>query len=389
MKRKQWIMISLGALVLAIGAFLLIAPGGKSKETGPKALLPPRVTVSPVREGTVQESIWVTGEVNALYEVEIASKIPGRLIQLTREDGTPIQEGVWVEAGQVVARIEDDQYRAAFRSAEATLVVANSSRGTAEVNLAEGIREKERWEKLRREDSGSEQELDRAVTALDRAQAELVAAEARIAQAEAGLEQARVNLAETVIRAPFSGVVSCKYLDEGAFVSPGTPLFRLSDISGVEITGGVADRHLAKLVIGETRAQIEVDAFPEEVFTGMISRIRPQLDRVTRTVSVTIHADNSNQLLKPGMYARIQLIIQERIGVPLISDEAILISGDESRIFVVEGGIAHSRLLQLGLREANQNEVLSGVTAGEQVVIRGQRRLQDGMEVEAMEVNGR
>ncbi len=381
MKRKKKYLIGLGILII-LGIFVLLRGSGRKDQTGPAETAGPlKVIAATVQNGSISESVWVTGEVNALQEVGVTPKISGRLQQMRLPDGTPIEEGVEVEEGQSVALIEDDQYQAAARSAEAALAVARAGRGLAEVNLAEAIREKGRWDKLRQGGSGSEQQLDRAVTDLERARAELKAAEARIVQAEAALAQARVDLAETVIRAPFSGVVSIKHVDVGAFVGPTTPLFRLAEISRVEITGGVADKYLSLLEAGRPRAEIEVDAYPGEVFTGKISRVRPELDRVTRTVAITIEVDNPDRRLKPGMYARIRLVLREKNGVPIIADEAILTTAGETRVFVVEEGIARARKIRLGLEEGNLNEVREGIEAGEQVVVRGHRRLREGLAV--------
>lgn len=385
MNRKKKYLIGLGILVILGLLVLLRGSGGKNQPESAEAAGPLKAMAATVQKGSISESVWVTGEVNALQSVDITPKISGRLRQMRRPDGAPIEEGVEVEEGQTVAWIEDDQYQAAVRSAEAALAVARAGRGLAEVNLAEAIREKERWDKLRQGGSGSEQQLDRAVTDLERARAELTAAEARIVQAEAALAQARVDLAETVIRAPFSGVVSIKHVDEGSFVGPATPLFQLSDISRVEITGGVADRHYPLLQIGRTRAAIEVDAYPEEVFSGEISRVRPELDRVTRTVAVTILADNPDRKLKPGMYARIRLVLREKNDIPVIADEAVLTGGGETRVYVVEEGIARSRKIRIGLEEGNLNEVLEGLEAGEEVVVRGHRRLREGLAVKVEE----
>ncbi|MCD6415803.1 MAG: efflux RND transporter periplasmic adaptor subunit, partial [Planctomycetes bacterium] len=243
-----------------------------------------------------------------------------------------------------------------------------------------------RWTGLLEGGAGTEQQLDRAVTAFERAQAELNLAQAQIKQAEAALAQAKVNLDKATIEAPFSGVVSRKYVDEGAFVGPTTPLFKLVDIHQVEITGGVAGRHYPKLKVGQTRAEVQVDAYPGETFSGRLSRVRPELDRATRTVAVTVRMANEDGRLKPGMYARIKLVLQEHDAVPLVPDEALLTFGDETRVYVVNGGEAHARKVRIGLEEGNLNEVLEGLRPGERVVVRGKEMLREGAPVEALDV---
>jgi len=346
---------------------------------------PIEVAVKPVQRGSVSARVWVTGETRALQSVEIAPKVSGRLERLRLPDGTLVEEGVEVKEGQAVAIIEHNQFAAAVRSAEAALEVARAARETAKVNLADAQREKERWIELRKGGSGTQQQLDQAVTAYERAQAQLKQAEAQVAQSKAALAQAKVNLDDATIEAPFSGLVVRKRVDEGAYVGPGAPLFTLADISQVEITGGVAGRHYQKLHTGKTKAIVEVDAYPDETFEGAVTRLRPELDRVTRTVAVTIRVPNPEMKLKPGMYARIQLVLDERENVVIVPDEAIIASGGKTRVYVVNDATVHVREVKIGIEEGTKNEVLEGVRPGERVVVRGQQLLSEGMDVKPVE----
>jgi len=355
----------------------------------PETAGPVKVGVVPVRPGTVTQSIWVTGEARALDTVEVTPEVTGRLERLRLPDGTAIEEGTSVRKGDVVAIIERDRYETAVRTAEAAVTVAEAGFERAKVNLADARREKDRWERLVAEGAGTQQQLDRVVTTFQRAQAERELAQAQVKQAEAALAQAKVNLDKTTIKTPFSGLVSRKYVDEGAFVGPTTPLFRLVDIHQVEITGGVAERHFTKLKIGKTRAEVQVDAYPNEKFRGCISRLRPELDKVTRTVAVTIRVPNDDGRLKPGMYARIRLILEEHDQVPLVPDEALLTLEDGLHVYVVNGGQARLKKVQIGLEEGHWNEVLDGLKSGEIVVVRGKEMLRDGAAVEAQEVDVR
>lgn len=346
-----------------------------------------RVAVSTVQNGAITESVCVTGEVRALAVVDVTPKVSGRLERLRLPDDTLIEEGVEIKKGQIIAVIEHEQQRAAVQAAKAAVALAGASYGRAKVNLADALREKNRWIKLRKSGAGTEQEFDQVMTAFERAGAELKMAEAQILQAEAALELAKVNLADAIIKAPQSGIVSRKYVDEGAFVGPLAPLFKLVDIRMVEIRGGVADKHYPKLKVGRTRAEIEIDAYPGKTFYGTVSRVRPELDRVTRTVAVTIRATNEGRRIKPGMYARIRLVLKERKEVPLLPDEALMTSEDGQRVFVVYEGVTHSRRVRIGLEEGNLNEALEGLQAGERVVVRGHRMLREGMKVEIEEVD--
>ncbi len=350
---------------------------------------PQKVVVRPVRTGTVSHGVRVTGEVRALQAVQIVPKISGWLERLRLPDGTLLDEGVAVEKGQEIAVIEHAQLSAALRLAETALEVAKAARDTAKVTAADALREKERWVRLHQQGSGTDQQRDQAVTAYERAEAQLKYAEAQVAQAEAALAQAKVHLDDATVRAPFSGLITRKYVDEGAFVGPATPLVNLVDISQVEITGGVAGRHYAKLLVGKTKAVVEVDAFPDTTFEGALTRVRPELDRATRTVAVTICVPNPERKLKPGMYARIELVLDRREGVPVVPDEGIVSSGGGTKVYVVEEGTVRVRQIRVGLKEGVLNEVVEGLRVGELFVVRGQQLLGDGMPVIAVEETSR
>jgi len=351
-----------------------------------KTAEPLKVGVVPVRLGKITQTVWVTGEVQPLKAVDVTPEVSGRLERLRLPDGTFIDEGVKVREGDVVAVVEHDLYEAAVQTAQAALMTARAGLERAKVNLAEARREKDRWRRLVAEGAGTQQQLDRAVTAFERAQAEEKLAEAQVEQAEAALAQAEINLDEATIKAPFSGIVSRKYVDEGAFVGPARPLFRLIDIREVEVTGGVAERHYKKLQIGKTRAVAEVDAYPGQEFGGFLSRIRPELEKATRTVAVTIRVRNEDGRLKPGMYARIRLVLEEHDNVLLVPDEALLSLEGETWVYVVNGGVASIRKVKLGLEEGDVNEVLDGLQPGEMIVVTGKEMLRDGAPVEAKEV---
>jgi RND family efflux transporter MFP subunit len=388
MKASKKVLIWLVVLaVLCYGGYRILQSGNAQKESSDESMLaesaPVKVAVERVRRGDIKNVVWVTGEVRPLVSVEIVPKIAGRLERLRLSDNTLIEEGVRVKKDEVVAVIEHAQLDAAKRSAEAALLVAQASYETAKVNLADAQREKDRWTKLRQQGSGTEQQLDMAVTAYERAQTQLKQAEAQIEQAQAMLEQAKVNLEDATIESPISGVVSLKYVDEGAFVNPSSPLFKVVDISEVEITGGVADRHYPKLAVGKTAAEVEVDAYPGETFNGSVTRVRPELDKVTRTVAVTIRVSNEALKLKPGMYARIKLILDERKNVLLVSDDALMNSQGQQQVFVVNDGIIHRRPVKIGLEESVNNEVIEGLALGDIVVVKGQQLLREGMKVEA------
>lgn len=382
---KKWKWAAAVAIFMVVAAGWRAQRGGKRSSHDMGAVEPPTVSVRTVQRGALSQRVWVTGEVRALQCVEITSKTSGWLQRLRLDDGTPIDEGVEIQADAVVAVIEHDQLAAAVRTAEAALQVARAALETAQVNAEDASRERKRWTGLRQDGAATQQQLDQAVTADERAQAQLEQARAQVAQAEAALAQAQVSLSDATILAPFSGVVTQKHVDEGAYVGPGTPLFRLANIASVEIVGSVAEFHFPAIRVGETKATIEVDAYPGEIFEGVVSRLCPAMDRLTRTVAVTIRVPNTDRKLKPGMFARLNLLLQHHTDIAIVPDAALIEKEGRTQVFAVVNGIATLREVQTGLREGHLVEI-EGVQPGEQVVVRGLSLLRDGQAVVPVEL---
>lgn len=384
-----WILAFVVIIFFGIAGMLKVQATRKAAQAAAEArqneVAIPSVRVETVRTGSISKAIWITGDVQALKSVDVVPKVAGRLECFCGPDGKLVEEGTQAHVGDTVAQIDDDQFQAMLKSAEAALEAAKAANETAKVNLENADREKNRWAELRKGGAGTDQQLDQAITARKLAEAMVRQTDAQIVQAEAAVSQAQVNLKDTVIDAPFSGVVSYKYVDEGAFVGPTQPLFRLVDLSQVEITGGVAGRYYPEIVPGNTAAEVEVDAYPGKTYTGIVDRIRPELDRATRTAAVTIRVENKGLELKPGMYARMKIVIERHDDVTIVPDDALQSDGLKTTAYVVNDGTIVVRNVQVGLEEGAENEILNGLAPGEVVVVSAKDVLRDGTAVKTEE----
>ncbi len=342
----------------------------------------PLIRVAAVEIGTVEQTIRVTGTILPDYRVDLVPETSGILEVFALPDGTAIQEGMSVRAGEIVAVIGRRHLEAALREAETGLEVARSSSREAEVHLNEARRERDRMQTLYEERVISEQERDRVLTALEAAAARQQLAEDRIKQAEAALKSVRLRYEDSRVKAPVSGIISEKYLDSGSYVTPQRPLATITNLDYVEVKGGVSERHAPYLRPGITPAQVSVDAYPEMTFPGVVHRVQPEATPATRTFDVSVRLQNPQHRLKPGMFARVSITIARREDVPTVTDEALFEAEDGYAVFVVEDQTVRQRAVRLGLREDDVNEVIHGLNPGESVVIRGRHLLQDGMEVQ-------
>jgi membrane fusion protein (multidrug efflux system) len=182
------------------------------------------------------------------------------------------------------------------------------------------------------------------------------------------------------VESPLSGVVGRVYVDRGASVSPQTPVALVVNMDRVRVRLDVPEKYLPGISLDQS-AELSVDAWAGQVFTGKVFKISPIVDLDTRTAPVEIRADNPERKLQPGMFSRVRLVLEKKKDVILVPREAVLGRAPETMIYVVEGGVARQRNVTTGIRDGGEVEIVRGAEAGEQVVVWGQQKLRDGAEV--------
>jgi membrane fusion protein (multidrug efflux system) len=225
--------------------------------------------------------------------------------------------------------------------------------------------------------SATEQSRDKAVTA-----AQL--AETSLNSAKANLELAEINLKESTIRSPFDGIVTAKYIDIGNLVSIGQRIVAVADMKTVKLVVSASERYVGKIAEGTT-ARVRVDAFGQKQFEAKVYSVYPALDEQTHTIQAEIRLGNGDLLLKPGMFAKVTLVLQQK-------DEAIVVPRDvvlggkiyEPYVYVVEDDVAHKRVVKTGIVQADRCEITEGLKAGEKMVVNGMYYLEDGKKVKVV-----
>lgn len=373
-------------------------------------------------------TVTASGNVRARRSVDISSDIMGRVVELAVEEGDP------VAAGDTVLRLDPSQYRAAVSRARASLSQSRAQVAQQSANVLRAEREHERVRALWSRDSTlvSRQQLEDAETNLEVARSQLTAAEHGVEQARAALAEARDQLSKTVIRAPISGQVTRLNIDEGETAvvgtmnNPGSLLLTVSDLSVAEALLEVDETDVPQISIGDS-AVVEIDAFPDERFSGTVTRIgssavRPpvsaggsgQAAAVNFEVVVTLK--DPPVLLRPDLSATADIVTAVRtdaLSVPIIAltvreadREAAAgeTGGDEPRgplpsaastdqegVFVVRDGRAVFTPVRVGIAGQEHFEVLSGLAEGDTVVAgpyRQIRELGDGDPVRRMDEAG-
>ena len=212
-------------------------------------------------------------------------------------------------------------------------------------------------------------------------EAEITSAKTAHTQANVALKLAKKRLADATIEAPIDGIVSQRFLDLGGMAVPTAPLFEIVDMGTVKATADVIEANLSQVSLNQ-QAVINIDGLNTPI-SGAITYISPTLQPMQRTAKIEIRIDNTNGILKPGMFIKVTVPVEVRsdaILVPRVS----LIEDDETKtqnVFVVEAGVSKRRLVEIGLSRGGQVEIRNGLSEGESVIIAGQHSLKVGESV--------
>jgi len=334
----------------------------------------PLVETAVASEGSLEDKVSLVGSLRPIAEVQVMSKIAGRVEEVLVDVGDSIQ------SGQLLAQVEDREIQQQMREAEATLSVARASIQGREAELANVARQVKRYRDLHEQNLISRQDLDDLLTRHQSAQAQLELGKAQATQAEANLNQFKINLENTRSYAPMNGFVGKRHIHPGALVAINTPIVNLVDLRTLRMVIYVVERDIVRVNRG-VGAEISVDAFPGRSFAGKVLRVSPMMDPATRTGEVEIHVSNPENLLRGEMFARVTLDLgSSRKGI-LVPRESLVYKGDQSGVFTLDGSIARFRHVQPGVTQQSSVEILRGLKAGEKVIAMGASLLKDGDQV--------
>jgi len=349
-----------------------------------------KVRVQQVARGTIERTVTLTGEIEALREVDLMPKLQARLERLALDDGTLVDVGTPVAADAVVAVLDHRDLKACVDQAQASVHAAQAALASAEVDVKDTQREMERQIGLFERGATSTKEKDDAVAAYERALADRDEEKGKLAQAAAALALARVRLEEAFVQAPFDGVVCTKHVEVGDMVGPATPIVSIVTMDVLKVLVDLPGPHIPQVVPGQTPVRVTVDTYPEKVFPADVHGVYPTVDPATRTVKVELRVknpedDRNGYLLKPGMYAIAEILLQRKADVVVIPSDAVLRRLDEYFVFAANGDEAKRIPVKLGIWSGNQVEVVEGLSGRELLVVRGQQKLTAGTPVEVIE----
>ena len=322
MKGKRIFALVAAILVLAGTGYGFWRWGSRPKESA--------YVTMPVQRGNVTQVVSSTGTLQAVITVLVGSQISGTIDKLFADFNTK------VKAGEVVAQLNQDKFKAAVDQARANLLAAESNLAKAKVSVVDAQRTLERNRELRKRDLMPQSELDAAQTAYDAALAQVEVNKAQSAQAQAGLNQATVDLNNTVIRSPVDGIVISRNVDVGQTVAASLQaptLFTIAnDLAKMEVHTNVDEADVGNVTEGQ-EVSFTVDAFPARRFKGRVHQVRnaPTVVQNVVTYDAVVRIDNKEQLLKPGMTANVQFLVNRREDVLTIPNMAIRFKPPEQK----------------------------------------------------------
>ena len=323
------------------------------------------VEVGNVKKGDLSAHLTVVGNLIADQTVDVAPKTGGRLERVT------VQLGDRVRRNQVLAKIEDREIVEQVRQAEAALEVSKATIRQREADLKVTEVNFERSKNLYGRQLLAKQALDDAESRYLAAEAQLDLSKAQQGQTESRLDELKINLQNTNVISPVDGFVSKRTMDPGAMVSQNIPIASVVDISKLRLVANVIEKDLRLVNVGD-KAVVEVDAYPGEKFYGKIARVSPVLDPSTRTAPMEVEVPNSENKLKPGMYARINLTIEDLKGI-LVAPKNSIVDFDSKRGVWRPNDENRAKFfaVELGIEDADQIEIKSGLKEGDRIVTTG------------------
>jgi RND family efflux transporter MFP subunit len=345
-KRTKWIITGAAAIVVVFIGFRIFAGRKEQAPQAPRQMAPLVQVTRPARQD-VTYTLRYTGDIGAVQQANIFSKVSGNVERMYVDIGT------YVRRNQILAVIDSTEL---FQQYEQALATYNNNK----INF-------NRTKQLFQQNLIARQELDNAEAALKVASANFATAQTRLSYAK--------------VTAPFSGYITKRFLDRGALVQPGSStLYTIMDIDSVKIVVNVLEKDIPLITRGK-KAIIKVDAFPGRQFEGTIQRVNQAIDLTTRTLTIEIVIPNWGGALKPGMYAEVNIIAAQHKDALTVPTQAVMHDEKGNFLYLLDNGKARRNNIQTGADENGQTEVTTGITDSASVISVGQQFLKDGINV--------
>jgi RND family efflux transporter MFP subunit len=398
MIRNRRVPLFTGA-ALAAALFSAGCSGERTSAAAPPEPAPVAIHVAKVESQSIDRFLRVTGSLAADEQADVAAETGGRVI------GTPVERGTRVTAGAILIRISAAEADASLREAEANAAQLEARLGLAATQAFDPVRVPDVLNAKASLD-WAEADFNRIKALLDQKVVSQAEYEQRLTQVQAARQQyqtalngaqqsfrsleaarARVDLArkssaDTVVRAPFSGIVAERLVSTGDYVTRGMKIATVVRIDPVRVELTVPEQYLSLVKTGQA-VRLTVDAYPGEVFTAKVRFVSPALKANQRALTVEAVADNTDNRLKPGLF--VTALLQQPSSAPamLVPASAVETVAGTSRVYVIaDNNKVEERIVTLGEKVGDRIELATGIKAGEQVATNPRGKLVDGVRVQ-------
>jgi len=379
-------------LILIVLGVVALAGGGYYWSTRLQAAPVKVVTATEKASGATAAGavLNASGYVTARRRATVSSKVTGKVLDVLIEEGHPVKEG------QILAHLDDSQARAGLALAESQLGASQKSMAEDQAKLSQAELTLQRREQLLKEQVVGKAEVDDARSIVESTKARIAYSQQQIAVAESQVNLQKTNLADMVVRAPFSGIVVSKDAQPGEMISPvsagggftRTGIGTIVDMSSLEIEVDVNETYINR-VAPNMKVDAVLDAYQDWHIPAHVITTIPTADRQKATVRVRIAFDQTDSRILPDMGVKVSFLRDEPAAgqaaqvAPrvLVPKTAVRTADGRKIVFVLKQDRVERRAVSVGLEQGDQVEVVSGVTAGERVVVDGPQTLKDGDKV--------
>jgi multidrug efflux system membrane fusion protein len=354
----RWFIIVgtvLAALITVLVFFKFVFLPNLFKEIFGKKPPPVSVNVAAARSETIPNLLTAVGDLAAVHQVNVTSDVNGRITDILFTAGASVKEGT-----PLLQMFDGPE--------QADLVNFKAQQRVAQLTL-------DRAKQLADRQFGPQATVDTAQAAFD--------------QAGAGIARTQAIISQKLVRAPFDGELGVRKVEVGQYLTAGTQIVSLTDLSALFANFTVTEKDSAQLKVGQI-VRIAVDAYPGRTFEGKITTIEPQIATDTRNIRVQATMQNPDKILKPGMFATTTVVLPDRPPVVTVPETAVDYTLYGDSVYLIsekkqdDGKITLTvtrTFVQTGIRIAGRAEILKGLRDGDRVVAVGQLKLQPGAEV--------
>ncbi|MDK2972727.1 MAG: hypothetical protein PWP23_2482 [Candidatus Sumerlaeota bacterium] len=327
------------------------------------------VEVSPITRGSIKEVRRLTGTLTAARQGDVAPKISGRIEELS------VDLGDKVSRGDLIARLDSDELEQAYLEAKSDLEVAKANLEKARSEEQQARREYDRIAKLAERQVASESDRDNAELTWNVRQSNVRVSEAQVEQQQAAVRTAEIRLSYAEIHAEWGDdgsvrSVAERHVEPGELVSPNEPIVTLVDLSVLNAVLYVTERDYPSFRLNQ-EVEVHAEAFPNRVFSGKVTRMAPRFQESSRQARIEVAVPNPDEILKPGMFVRASVLLNEKTDVVLVPARAVVVRDRQNGVYIADRAAGTARYVPVvtGIEQNGMIEIESPAIEGEVVTL--------------------